>query len=280
LGTQQRREAHFRRRAGKNARPDCGRAKSKAPALNFPEAMTSFNYFNYFTEIEEYFWQKRGAHLLVSPLDWAIVETWQKAGISLPAVLKGIDRAFESYARSRRAAGGRQLKSLAYCVDAVLEAAAEETETAAGTGPTVPRKKDVEESFSREELRAFFRRNGDRVAETAASLRVAQPEIAARMEETRARITGMLPLIDAPGALDLEDLERRLTVMEEKLTAALMACTPDEFLVGIRREMDHQLAPYRRKMTAAQLGQLEQQYLQKRLWERYNLPRLSLFYLT
>jgi hypothetical protein len=248
--------------------------------LNFPEAMTSFNYFNYFTEIEEYFWQKRGAHLLVSPLDWAIVETWQKAGISLPAVLKGIDRAFESYARSRRAAGGRQLKSLAYCVDAVLEAAAEETETAAGTGPTVPRKKEVAESFSREELRAFFTRNGERVGETAASMRGAQPEIAARLEDTRARLTGMLPLVDAPGAVDLEDLERRLTVMEEKLTASLTASAPDEFLVGVRREMDRQLAPYRRKMTAPQLAQLEQQYLQKRLWERYNLPRLSLFYLT
>src|SRR5246127_5272113 len=114
--------------------------------------METFNYFNYFTEIEEYFWRKRGAHLLVSPLDWAIVETWQKAGISLPAAQKGIDRAFESYAHSRRAASGRQLKSLAYCVDAVLEAAAEETEAAAGTSPTVSRAKDTQESFSREEL--------------------------------------------------------------------------------------------------------------------------------
>ena len=51
-------------------------------------------------------------------------------------------------------------------------------------------------------------------------------------------------------------------------------------MVEVRREMDHQLAPYRRKMTAAQLSQLERQYMQKRLWERYNLPRLSLFYLT
>jgi hypothetical protein len=75
--------------------------------------METFNYFNYFTEIEEYFWRKRGAHLLVSPLDWAIVETWQKAGVPLEAVLKGIDRAFESWSRSRRDAGGRQLKSLA-----------------------------------------------------------------------------------------------------------------------------------------------------------------------
>src|SRR5271155_1807118 len=121
--------------------------------------MTDFNYFNYFTEIEEYFWRKRGAHLLVSPLDWAIVETWQKAGIPLPAVLKGIDRAFESYARSRRAAGGRQLKSLAYCVDAVLDAAEEEKEAAAGTGPSTGRAKEATESFSRNELQAYFSKN-------------------------------------------------------------------------------------------------------------------------
>jgi hypothetical protein len=69
-------------------------------------------------------------------------------------------------------------------------------------------------------------------------------------------------------------------VVEEKLTAALMAGAPEEFLLDIRREMDRQLAPYRRKMNAAQLAQLERQYMQKRLWERYNLPRLSLFYLT
>src|SRR5213079_365124 len=96
--------------------------------------MESFNYFNYFTEIEEYFWRKRGAHLLVSPLDWVIVETWQKAGIPIDAVLRGIDSAFESYQRSRRGAG-RPLKSLAYCVDAVLEDAQQKAEAAAGTGP-------------------------------------------------------------------------------------------------------------------------------------------------
>jgi hypothetical protein len=63
--------------------------------------MDGWNYFNYFTEIEGYFWKKRGAHLLVSPLDWAIIEAWQKAGVPLEAVLKGIDNAFESYQRSK-----------------------------------------------------------------------------------------------------------------------------------------------------------------------------------
>ena len=242
--------------------------------------MESFNYFNYFTEIEEYFWQKRGAHLLVSPLDWAIVETWQKAGIPLSAVLKGIDRAFESYARSRRAAGGRQLKSLSYCVDAVLDAAEEEKESAAGTGPSATSSKKAEETFSREALRGFFARNAERLTSAAVAALAAQPELASRMEETRARLAELLPLIDSPGTLDLEDLERRLTVIEEKLNAAMTSGAPGEFLLEIRRDMDRQLAPHRRKMSSAQLAQLERQYMQKRLWERYNLPRLSLFYLT
>jgi hypothetical protein len=244
------------------------------------QTMAELNYFNYFTEIEEYFWQKRGAHLLVSPLDWAIVETWQKAGIPLTAVLKGIDRAFESYSRSRRAAGGRQLKSLSYCVDAVLDAAEEEKETAAGTGPVATTEKNKEETFSRDALRAFFRTNMERFAAAGAATRATQPELASRMEETGARLADLSPLVESPAALDLEDLERRLTVIEEKLTAALTAGAPEEYLLEIRREMDQQLAPYRRKMNSAQLAQLERQYMQKRLWERYNLPRLSLFYLT
>jgi hypothetical protein len=239
-----------------------------------------FNYFNYFTEIEEYFWRKRGAHLLVSPLDWAIVETWQKAGIPLSAVMKGIDRAFESFARSRRAAGGRQLKTLSYCVEAVLDAAEEEKETAAGAGPVTSAGAKAEETFSRDALRAFFNKNAERLSASSAAVRASQPELTSRLDESNGRLADLLPLLDSPGAVDLEDLERRLTVIEEKLTAALTAGAPEDFLLDIRREMDHQLAPYRRKMNAAQLAQLERQYMQKRLWERYNLPRLSLFYLT
>jgi hypothetical protein len=242
--------------------------------------MESFNYFNYFTEIEEYFWRKRGAHLLVSPLDWAIVETWQKAGIPLSAVLKGIDRAFESWERSRRAAGGRQLKSLAYCVDAVLDAAAEAQEAAAGTGPEIPRARTAAEPFSRDELRKYLERCGSRLREAAEKQRARHAALATRLEDAASRLDGLLPVTDAPGALDLEDLERRLSVLEEKLTAALSADADEETLLAIRREMDRSLAPYRRKMSAEQLAQLERQYTQKRLFEQFDVPRLSLFYLT
>jgi hypothetical protein len=242
--------------------------------------MESFNYFNYFTEIEEYFWRKRGAHLLVSPLDWAIVETWQKAGVPLEAVLKGIDRAFESWGRSRRAAGGRQLKSLAYCVDAVLDAAAEAAETAAGTGPEVKRARPAAEPFSREELRKYLERNAARLRAAAEKQRATRAALASRLEESARRLEEALPLLEAPGALDLEDFERRLTVVEEKLAAALAADADEEAMLSIRREMDRSMAPYRRKMSAEQLAQLERQYMQKRLFEHFEVPRLSLFYLT
>jgi hypothetical protein len=178
--------------------------------------MESFNYFNYFTEIEEYFWRKRGAHLLVSPLDWAILETWQKAGIPIGAVLKGIDRAFESWARSRRAAGGRQLKSLAYCVDAVLDAAEEATEAAAGAGPEVKSSRATPEPFSRDELRKYLQRNAARLRAAAGKLRAnagastAGAALAARFDETALKLDDALPLLDVPGALDLEDFERRM----------------------------------------------------------------------
>ncbi len=87
-------------------------------------------------------------------------------------------------------------------------------------------------------------------------------------------------MLDSPGPLDLEDLERRLTVLEEKLAAALSADADEQELLAVRREMDRSLAPYRRKMSAEQLAQLERQYTQKRMFEFFGVPRLSLFYLT
>ena len=246
--------------------------------------MDTFNYFNYFTEIEEYFWRKRGAHLLVSPLDWAILETWQKADIPVKVVQKGIDRAFESWERSRRAAGGRQLKSLAYCVDAVLDAATEAQEAAVGSGPEIKSSRANADPFSREELRRYFERNVKRLRAAAEKQKTAadtrRDNLARRFLDAAAKLEEALLVLDAPGQLDLEDLERRLTVLEEKLSAALSADADEESMLAIRREMDRSMAPYRRKMTAEQIAQLERQYLQKRLFEYFEVPRLSLFYLT
>jgi hypothetical protein len=241
--------------------------------------MDGWNYFNYFTEIEEYFWKKRGAHLLVSPLDWAIMETWQKAGIPLEAALAGIDRAFESYQRSRRGGQGKPLKSLAYCTDAVLDAAEEQKEAAAGSGPKTPRPA-AKEIFSREDIKAYFERNKAKHLAVAEKHAAAQPELSSQLREIASSLELSGVLVDNPGALDLEDLERRLTILDEKQQAVMARYMSDERMLQIRREMDGQLAGYRGKMKAEQLALVERQYIQKRMLEEFGLPRLSLYYLS
>jgi hypothetical protein len=240
--------------------------------------MNGWNYFNYFTEIEEYFWKKRGAHLLVSPLDWAIMETWQKAGVPLEAALRGIDSAFESYQRSRRGAG-KPLKNLAYCTDAVLEAAEEQLEGAAGSQPK-SRCATATEAFPREELNSYFAKNVQRLKSASEKCSQKQPEIAHRLAEMQASLESSSQLLDSPGTLDLEDLERRLTILDEKILASLLSHAPEELMLKIRREVDGQLAAYRRKMKPEQLAMVEKQYMQKRLLEEFGVPRLSLFYLS
>src|SRR5271169_3446732 len=151
--------------------------------------MDNWNYFNYFTEIEEHFWKRRGAHLLVSPLDWAIMETWQKAGVPLEAALKGIDQAFESYQRSRRGAG-KPLKSLAYCTDAVLQAAEEIQEAAAG-GQTANGNQPPKEAFSREEVKAYIERNIALLKKAGERAAVSQAAVAALLATVANSLSGV-----------------------------------------------------------------------------------------
>jgi hypothetical protein len=240
--------------------------------------MDNWNYFNYFTEIEEYFWKKRGAHLLVSPLDWAIMETWQKAGVPLDAALKGMDRAFESYQRSRRGAN-RPLKSLAYCTDAVLETAEEQQEAAVGSQPRASATKS-KEPFARDELRVYLQRNAALLRKAAARLESAQPELCKFLCEAADKLLSSETLLEVPGVPDLEDLERRLTILDDKIHATLLTHAAEELLLRIKREVDSQLTAYRRKMKADQLAQVEKQYSQKRLLDEYQLPRLSLYYFS
>ena len=98
-------------------------------------------------------------------------------------------------------------------------------------------------------------------------------------QETAATLRALAGSLSQEGLLSMEDVERRLTVAEDKLLAALLAGTPDEALLAVRREADRDLAPYRRKMSAPQIEQLHKQYVHKRVFEQYHVPRLSLFYM-
>lgn len=229
------------------------------------------NYFNYFTEIEDRFQRRRGTLLLLSTLDWALIETWKEAGIPLEAVLRGIDLAFDNYERKPRKT--RKVNSLAFCSQEVLAAAEEMKEASVGTKRE---NEDRDTGLSASEVSGYLTKN-------AALLRVAKLEGSAE-KVAREAADSLLAITDelqtaASKRLHLEDVERRMTMLEEKLQAALLVGTPERELVAIRADADRQIAAYRGKMNAAQIDQLQKQFLHKRLLELYSLPRLSLFYM-
>ena len=227
-------------------------------------------YFNYFSEIEEHFQRRRGTLLLLSPLDWALMETWKDAGIPLEAVLRGIDATFEKW--ERRPARFRKVNGLAYCAQEVLASAEEMREAAVGATPKGPRDTGLDQSAVVE----FLNRNAGQLEEAqlpASALILAKETVVTLHSLAESLVMG------TPVQMQMEDLERRLTVAEEKLFAALLASTPDEALLQVRTEADRDLAPYRRKMTAPQIEQLHKQYVHKRLLDQYHVPRLSLFYM-
>ena len=142
------------------------------------------------------------------------------------------------------------------------------------------KKKPAADPFSREELRAFFDRNIKQIASAAEKRKSTQSDVANRLTEFANSLTSIQALLDAPGSLELEDLERRLTILDEKVQASLTQFATEDQMLRIRREVDSQLTQYRRKMKAEQIALVERQYIQKRLLEEFGLPRLSLYYFS
>ena len=234
------------------------------------------NYFNYFTEIEERFQQRRGTLLLLSTLDWALIETWRDAGIPLDAALRGIDAAFDKYEARQKKGRMRRINGLAWCAQAVMEAAEELREASAGTAAAASETR--ESGFEPERVAAHLLAAATALDEAAGATPEACNATAARLRALAAEVSG-----EADGqsaALDMESLERTLTVLEEKLFAALTAAAPEDLLVGLKEHAARELAPYRSRMGAVQLRQVERQFVQKQLLVHYRLPRLSLFYMS
>src|SRR5262245_20099337 len=200
------------------------------------------DYFNYFTEIERFYQSKRESFTLLSTLDWVLIENWKEQGVPLETVLKGMERAFS---RAKR-----RINSLAYCVKAVEEVCEEQKELAV-EAPALPDFEDAEVSAYLEHL----------------AIEVA------RLDQ------GIAVSIRGVDATDLRLAELALSALEEKLIAKLKFTAEDKFMIELKREVEGELTPFRSTMTAAQLSMVEQQMWRRKLLERFNLPRLSLFYL-
>jgi hypothetical protein len=236
------------------------------------------NYFNYFTEIEEHFQRRRGSLLLLSTLDWALIETWREAGIPLTAVLGGIDDAFDKYEARQRSAPNRRLRQvngLAWCAQAVMEAAEQQKEAATGAAIS---SNSSESGFDPQRIADHLETAAQALEAAAIAHEAMHESWATSLAALALSLDHIIKELDTE-APNIEDLERHLSALEEKLFAILTTHVPEELLFQFKSEAARDLAAYRSRMGAVQLRQIEQQFVHKRLLEHFQIPRLSLFYM-
>ncbi len=212
---------------------------------------------------------------MLSTLDWALIESWKESGIPLEAVVAGIERTFEKY--HKRPKRFQRVNSLAYCSQAVLSAAEEASRIENGAARRT--KGQDEPLFDKKQVLGFFDRNAG-ILESVSKIQEAegQPVLAQDLREV-AKSLVTIAAGDTDWDADPEGLERQLTVLEDKLAASLTRVAPFELLAQFRAEIDRAMATYRRNLGSGEIESLERQFIKKRLFEHYSIPRLSLFYL-
>ena len=231
------------------------------------------NYFNYFTEIEDAFVRRRGKHLFLSPLDWALMETWKQQGIPLHIVLRGVERSFDSYeSRPRK----RTVKTLLYCQEEIEAQYAEWLEARVGASEQTDSVDSDKTPFSAPAVNEHLQRCHSEL------IRLSQSRKEDDLSEALTRAARLLQEIHddvtTNAVLDTRRLEDSLTGLERMLNDAMLNVIPVTELDALKSGVKDQLKPYRGQMETAVYNQTFDNLLLKRLREQFGVLRLSLFY--
>ena len=222
------------------------------------------NYYNYFTEIEETFVRRRGKHLLLSPIDWAMIEGWQNRGIPLHIVIRAIESVFDGYDKNP---GPRSIKGLLYCREEVEAQFLEWTSMQAGKANGGSNEGSVE--FSPERIVEHI----DRVI---AELRESSnPDLQEDIDRTITRLRELA----ANHSNDIEAADQALSDIENFLEHALLTNLDKARLASVEADIKTQLRPYKSQMEPDAYKQTSRVMMLKRLRDEEGIPRLSLFYL-
>ncbi len=250
------------------------------------------NYFNYYTEIEDAFVRRRGKHLLLSPMDWALIESWKTTGVPLHVALRGIERSFDSHALKPRR---RSVKSLMYCQEEVEAQYAEWLDAQRGASVMAAQASDVDENaipsngnarsyglpFPREAILAHLSESGAalsaaQVARERAGLKDELSEALARAAARLDELAGDFKRAERPNAEALED---SLSNLEELLDRAIRASLSPPDVAAKRAREEESLHSYRKRMEHTIYEATLNNLLAKRLRAECGVPRLSLFHL-
>ena len=236
------------------------------------------NYFSYFSEIEDTFIRRRGKHLMLSPIDWALIESWKERGVPLHVALRGIEHAFDSYESKKRK---RSVKTLLYCQEEIEAQYAEWLESRVGShdeSATEDDQSSDKSPFSRDAVLSHLSRSLESIKER--SMQPAQPiELREALERGASLLDDIRDEYETAAQLDTRKLEESLTGIDRLLDDAIRSAIADDELTSMTAEVESQLKPYKRQMDKAAFEQTHANLLRKRLREHFDIPRLSLFYL-
>jgi hypothetical protein len=241
--------------------------------------LSMMNYFNYFTEIEEEFVKRRGSHMLVSPLDWTLIETWKQRGIPLHIVLRGISSSFDGY--NQRLTRGRKVNSLFFCQQEVEALFQEYVESRVGAahnpGNGASQNGDGASQFAPAAIIDFLK--GQCEALRRLEARRLDPALKETFARTSERLSQIIEDLEISGVVSHELLEMDLMMIEEVILDGLRERAGEEELRQLRKEADDRLRRYKQSMEREVYEQTIDNFVAHRLREIHDVPRLSLFYL-
>jgi hypothetical protein len=223
------------------------------------------NYYNYFTEIEDAFVRRRGKHLLLSPIDWAMIEGWQERGIPLHIVLRGIESVFDIFDKNP---GPRTIKGLLYCREEI------EAQYQEWIGMQIGRSDEeasaiARQTFSDDAIASHIQNAIDQLRKiNNKRLKEDLERAAIRLEELKNNLTD-----------DIEIIDKALSDIEHFLDHAILTNSDKKHLKQWERETTAHLKPYRSEMPSEAYEQTFRLMLLKRMREELGIPRLGLFYL-
>ncbi|MEW6730400.1 MAG: hypothetical protein AB1489_03575 [Acidobacteriota bacterium] len=241
--------------------------------------METLNYYNYFTEVEEAFVSRRGAPMWISPLDWALVQSWKDMGIPLHIVLRGINKSFEGADElSRR---GKRVNTLFYCQQEVISNFKDYVESQVGASNNGTAKNTSEAAlFPKQEVVNFISMRREELTQARVhAFEVGYGNLTEALWRAISRLADIISELNRTNGINAEALERDLTLLENMIYESLRSDISTEELEEISAEADQQLRPHKKRMEPEIYQQTRENYIAKRLREMHFIPRLSLFYM-